>query len=324
MSAEFIEYLTLANTVKNILINTSLYGSVLVHPIGFIFNTFSIIIFARKKFSDTTMGYYNIVMAFNNNIGILFNFLKSFTYGYGNDILMWSSFNCAFIYYVSRVSVSLSSWLNVMVTLDRMIFLVYSRNFLFLKNKKILSIIIFMLFLMLALINIPNLFLFVTTTVTYSNATNQYVIASQTCGPSKNLEVLVDIIRIFVRAVVPFVLVIFGDAFLIYKFIKTKVKLKKGKISRKEITFAYSIGALSMLFIISLTPFVITLTIMNIMTQLNLMLTKAYLIVYLLYGFSLVITTYNYSFMFLVNLRYNKIFRKETIEFFREIKQRLV
>jgi uncharacterized membrane protein len=79
---------------------------------------------------------------------------------------------------------------------------------------------------------------------------------------------------------------------------------------------------LSIFFIISLAPFVISLTIMNIMSQLKQNTTKAYLIVYLIYGLSVLLSTYNYCFTFFVNLKFNSLFRQETVKFLKRFSNR--
>ena len=115
-------------------------------------------------------------------------------------------------------------------------------------------------------------------------------------------------------------LIIVINSFLIYKLIKTKNRFKNNLTSKREYKFAYSISALSVFFIVSLTPFVICVILLNFMTQANLVNTKAYLVATLCYGISVGLTTYNYCFVFLINLRYNSLFRSETIKFFKECK----
>lgn len=322
MSTPIQEYLSFAAVVTNLINKISLYGSVIVHPIGFILNVLSILIFMRKRFGDSTMGFYNIIIAIDNNIVIVINFIMSFTLGVyaGNDALVWSSFSCSFFYYTSRVTTSLSSWLNVMVAFDRMVFILFPFKYSFMRNKKLLLVIILVMFLILFLLNSPNLYLYVAVTSTYSNATNKTLI-TKTCGPPKDLVVVVDSIRIFTRAVIPFILVILINTLLIYKVIKTKAKYKKTSAAKKEYNFIRSIVALSVFFIVSLAPFVITLTVLNIMSQLNQITTKAYLIVYLTYGLSILLSSYNYCFGFFVNLIFNSLFRHETVKFFKSIKK---
>ena len=312
------DYLSLDSFVKTFLGYVSLYGSVLVHPFGLISNAFSIVIFSRKKFWENTMGYYNIILSIDNNIVIAVNFIMSFSSGYGNDILLWSSFNCAFLFFVSRVSVSFSSWLNVMVSLDRMLFIIFPNRFLLLRKKKILTMIISVIFILLFAINSPNFYLYVSKTYSYTNASN---ISTVTCGPPKNLEVLVDMIRILTRALIPFVLIIVINSFLIYKLIKTKSRFRHNVASKREYKFAYSISALSVFFIVSLTPFVLTLLLLTFMSQANLKNTKAYLVTTLCYGISVGLTTYNYCFVFLINLRFNSLFRDETVKFLKGCKK---
>jgi len=323
MSSAIQEYLSFAAVITNVINNISLYGSVIVLPIGFILNVLSIMIFMRKSFDNSTMGFYNIIIAIDNNIVIIVNFIMSFTLGvyFGNDAVIWSNFSCSFFYYTSRLTTSFSSWLNVMVAFDRLIFILFPFRFSFMRNKKFLLLVILAMFLILFAINSPNFYLFVAVTSKYSNATNKTVI-TKTCGPPNDLAILIDSIRIFTRAVVPFILVVLIDSIFIYKLIKTRARYKTNASSKREYNFARSIAALSIFFIISLAPFVISLTIMNIMSQLKQNTTKAYLIVYLIYGLSVLLSTYNYCFTFFVNLKFNSLFRQETVKFLKRFSNR--
>lgn len=322
MSTPDQDFLEFSNLIKNIINKICLYGTMLVFPIGFVLNIFSIIIFMRKRFSVSTMGFYNIFTAITNNMIIAFNFFIYFTQGLDNDAVLMSNFLCGFLNYTSRVSTCFASWLNLMVNFDRMLFVLFPNKFLFLKNKKILLIILSILFITASFINLPNLYFKITTEYIYSNKTGQNI-TTLACSPPKNLQVLINVTRISITALIPSILGLVVNSFLINKLIKLREKVRKAVALKIEYSFAKSIAAITLFTIFSVIPFFITLSIMSIMAQFNLSSTKIYLIMNVLYALSLLVVSYNYCFVFFINLIYNSLFRLETIKFLRELKNSL-
>ena len=70
---------------------------------GLIFNTISVFVFLRKKCWENTIGFYNVIMNINYNIIVILNALIYYPQALGNDMQLWSDFNCIFLPYSSRV-----------------------------------------------------------------------------------------------------------------------------------------------------------------------------------------------------------------------------
>ena len=134
------------------------YICVIVCSIGFATNTLNIVVSTRKKLLKNTMGFYNISMSIFNILTLVtVGYLDFFTQSIGQTpLILRSNLNCILISYVMRVISQMSSWLNVMVTTDRMlcVFPFLSNRFKFIKNKQILAGIATCLFLLLSLIHI--------------------------------------------------------------------------------------------------------------------------------------------------------------------------
>ena len=174
--------------------------------------------------------------------------------------------------------------------------------------------------LIIILLHIPNVFLRIKTTSSFNNITNQTQTTKTCSAGSINMDTVIDLIRIFVRAIIPFMLIIVINTLLVYNLIKCKAKFKTISL-KKEYTFALSVAALNVMFIISLLPFVFTVVILKVMNQLNMIATKTYIIVNFTYAVGLfTFGSYNYCFQFLVNLKFNSIFRHELINWLKEIK----
>ena len=86
-----------------------------------------------------------------------------------------------------------------------------------------------------------------------------------------------DLTRLLIRLFVPFTLIIIIDSLLIYKLIKAKYSSRNNDLD-DEFKFAVSILVLSLVFIASLLPFVVTFAISRIYTQLDYILSFTYLI----------------------------------------------
>jgi hypothetical protein len=283
---------------------------------GLIFNTLSIVLFLRKSLWETTIGLYNVIIMINCNVIIVLNIIIQFSPAIGYDALLWSNSSCVFLYYASRLTTTFSSWLNVLVALDRLFRITLWYRVVSIKKKRGQLSLIILTFISLSFMFLPNIF--------YSIQSKSSIVgnSSQTlqCKSINIIETYMDLVRIFMRAIIPFVLIIIINSFLIKRLIQLKSKINKNKISKNEHNFSSSIVALSTFFIISLLPLVVSLIMFQIMQKLNMTNTKAYVIANFFYNFSLLVSSYNYCFQFLVNMKFNLIFRKEFIMFYFEIK----
>ena len=115
------------------------YSCLTIIPLGITLNIISSIIFTRKRFDKTTMGYYNIVISMFNNILAAFGMVTYFSQSIGKDLTLTSDFSCLFLSFCMRLFTQMSTWMNVLVTVDRMISITYPNKFPFLKNKYKLS-----------------------------------------------------------------------------------------------------------------------------------------------------------------------------------------
>lgn len=288
-----------------------------VLPFGFITNIISIFVFLRKKFMLETMGFYNIINSIINCVTIIFVVLDFFIKNITNDLSSLSDFNCKSITFGLRLFVQVISWLNVFITVDRMISITYPGRFLILKDKvKLLYIILFMI-CFLAAINTPNLLYYVDQISTNgSNGTvNIY------CTATKKVNLARDIIALLFRFFFPIMLTIFFNSFLIYKLISVRKKFRTRSSLRREYVFSFSIMAMNCLFILALAPQLIVLIYVNtIQYEIAALRYSKKVVVALFYlSSTALLTTFNFCFNMVVNLVFNKLFRREFICFVKEI-----
>ena len=106
---------------------------------GVFFNLTSIVVFSRKTFADMSMGFYNIAIACVNTIilGLVIWYFEPMYFS--KNPQLGSQAECVLTNYLQRVFTRLSSWLDTLITVDRMLCIMYPNRFLFMKKKLVLT-----------------------------------------------------------------------------------------------------------------------------------------------------------------------------------------
>lgn len=300
--------------------------TVVLFPLGFIFNIISIVVFRRKNLREHPISFYNIIILINNNLVILINFIVYFTLSLSNDALLWSNSSCQFFSAATRITTSMASWLYVAITMNRIRKICFQNKFPSLTNtkKKLftkLSFIVLVIFIVVLVTNIPHFYFGIETTNTFDTTTNKTIV-KMLCTAPKNIIYIRDLIAIIVRAIVPLVIIGILNTILIFKLRIFKRKIESNSSNKKEYIFTYSVVVFNVFFIISLTPYVISLYFFNLQQENpSISITsKVYVITNWIYYFSLFLTLYNFCFSFLVNLKFNVYFRDEFFQLYYEIR----
>lgn len=146
------------------------------------------------------MGFYYSIITI---VDILALFLTYFLYMNQittNEYFISSNIYCKFSSYLIRILSQFSSWLNVIVTVDRVISIKYfSKPPVILKNRKFLSLLILSCLFLLSILNIPNLFFYTIVLISANNKTLAY-----DCSSSSQLIFARDLIIILFRMILPF------------------------------------------------------------------------------------------------------------------------
>jgi len=161
--------------IQDITIKAAFYFIGIMGSLGIVLNLFGILVFSRKTFASMSMGLYNIALALVNNCVIVINCLIFMPSFYGQDSFAWSQTSCILLNYLNRVTLHYASWLDMMIAIDRTVYILYStRPFVssFLLNKKYLSSIILGLLVCILAIN-GQIFEYKIVSE-YENVTSQY------------------------------------------------------------------------------------------------------------------------------------------------------
>ena len=309
MSLQEIDYALYLTTVYNTIVY---YTCLTVVNIGFASNILNILICLRKNIQKTTMGLYNIFMSVSNIMSFMFAYVLYFPESIGaSDIILASYYSCILISFCARVFIQMSSWLNVMVSVDRTICISYPNKFNFIKDKKIITWIVLALFLLMCGLNVPNLYFSIgTQTIFISNETSNQTI----CGATYEIVLVKYTIIILMRVVLPIVLTVLSNVILIYKLFKSRKNLNITKSLNKDYQFAFTIIMLNFFFIITELPFVLGTMYMFVSNNEDLNYTIS--LIYfeqakLVFISTFMFSTYMLGSIFFVNLIFNKIIQKE-------------
>ena len=302
-------YVSELSMVRN---NIVYYNCLTIMNIGFASNILNILICLRKSIQKNTMGLYNILMSTFNILSFMFAYLLFFPESIGKEDLVTSSYySCILISFFSRVFIQMSSWVNVMVSVDRTIFISYPNKFNFLKNKKIIIWIVFGIFLLMCGVNVPNFFFVLATQKTYmTNFTGNHTI----CGATDEIALAKYTFIILMRIIFPIFLTALSSVIMIYKIFKSRKNLKITRSLYKDYQFAFTIVLLNLAYIITESPFIWGTIYMyisdseDIKNSANL---RKFELAKLLFVSTFMFSTYMLGSLFFVNLFFNKIFQKE-------------
>ena len=187
-------------------------------------------------------------------------------------------------------------------------------------------------------VNSANFWFEVQQTVTKQNVTtfeaNGTAVVSlrttvvKTCTSQRSVVFARDMIAASFRAVLPFIFMVLGNIFLIRALIKSKRRSRGKKQSKtalssmkKEVQFTISIFAMNLMFMIVYLPLTITvytsgfLAFFPNLASASFKATNA-----LVFNISVYIAFLNNTLPLLINLKFNKIFRKELINMLFEVR----
>ena len=235
-----------AANLNSIRSNLEVYFNIISSSIGIPCNLISILIFARLLKNKTNMGFLYIWQC-SVDLCLLLFFLLLFrsaqTLGIGS-LSGRNDSSCKFLTFLRRFILHASSWIAVVTTIDRVIFVLYGHGerFKFMKKKRYLTAIILAIFVVIAVLDIPNLFFYV---------------KSGVCTADFIGTISSDIISICIRTYIPFTIMIVSNLLMIQKIIKNKrtvaaksSKSKQSSTMRRENQFTIAVMSYDVYFLL--------------------------------------------------------------------------
>ena len=220
------------------------YFNITSSAIGIPCNLISIFIFSRLMRNKNNMGFLYIWQC-SIDLFMLFYFLFIVRSNviFRINLNDQSDLTCRLFSFLRRFIIHASSWIAVIITFDRITFVLYGHvnRFRFLKSKINITCIIFAIFTLIAIVDIPNLF----------HLINQ----KGACKPDFLVKISTDIISIFLRTYIPFGLMVIFNTIMIRKILKNKrIVANQSANSRKEAQFTLAVIASNAYFLVLNLP----------------------------------------------------------------------
>jgi hypothetical protein len=122
--------------------------------LGIWLNLLGIVVFCRKKLRDMTMSLYNIMLASVNILALSIQFVFYMPLFYGKNSLVWSQASCVLLHYSQRVFITYSPCIDMMIAIDRTIFILYKTRYRFLLKKRNVFGILMGMFAIMVVLNL--------------------------------------------------------------------------------------------------------------------------------------------------------------------------
>lgn len=305
-------YLTQFNTGLN------LYFLIVTSSVGIPCNLVSIVVFAMLMKNKTNMGFLYTIQCLVDLFLILISllFLRATSINLttvGFDSL--SDPMCRFFKFIRRYPVHLSAWMPVLITFDRFIFIFYGNldKFKFMKKKLNLTIIIIVMFLVIAIVDIPNLMYYLPDRKIYPNGT---LGPATVCTATFPVIFSSDMLSIFFRTYIPLSLMLFLNILMIRKiFNKSRAAINQTSLSRKEYQFTFAAMSFDAYFFCMNFPFSVFYVIYDINFYNGAFSGEFGALYSLLYTIFFNISFFEQSFSFFMYLAFNKLFREKILNF---------
>lgn len=192
------------------------------------------------------------------------------------------------------------------------------------ENRKFMYLYLVLIMLFSMICHSSNLLLNIVSTTSFNPSTNQTT-TTKLCTTNEIIVNIRDGLTIIFRSILPFIVMLILNISLIRNLLNMKKKLNMTRSLSRELNFSFSIIALNILFLISILPNMVCLILLNIYqygfkSQLT---SKNLVIINLAFSASLYFLTYNFSFPFFVNLKFNKLFRKEFLLLLKNLRSKI-
>jgi hypothetical protein len=296
----------------------STYFVITSSAIGISLNLVNIIVFARTMHQKINMGLLCTCQATVDLVLLLITLLlaRSSPFIFPQSLDSVSDPMCKFIKYIRRLPLHLSSWMNVIITFDRFVFILYGngQKFKFMKKKSSLATIIVGIFLFLAIIDFPNLLYYLPPRSVNPDGT---LGPAATCIADFPALISSDMISIFFRTYIPLSLMLFFNVLMIRKiFRNSRSSFKQTSLSRKEANFTIAVMAFDVYFFVLNFPLSVFYILYDVHYYSGVLSTNSEfgalynLVLNVMVNFSFCVQTFS----FFMNLAFNKVFRQTLLQ----------
>jgi hypothetical protein len=228
------------------------YGTIFMTFSGIVLNAFNIVIFNRKSFTNSIRFFYTALSCAD-----LFSLINCaviyFPWAFYDDLGTYSDFLCRLLWLTRRASIHISSWIQVLITMDRAFSILLNAKYKSIYGRKYLWLSLIGIIVFITAANSGNWFFLRSEIRTQSK--NQTIITYRCASPSRQFGFFVNLIGFLLRAVIPFLFMFSLNIVLIYAIYVQKNKVNK--LNKKELNFAITIISNNYLLLIFNMPLIL-------------------------------------------------------------------
>lgn len=304
------------NLYKSVIVNLNLYFSILIIGPGIILNILTAIVFRRKPFRNTNLGFFYTGLAIVDAISLSIGFSLFFPLSLGRDITTYHEILCKSINYFRRYFIKLSSWFEVLISFDRIVSVKFNNKIALFKSRKNLWMMVGVLCIFLSIIFSADAIYFIASSQT-STSNSTAIQTTYSCKSTFVAAFISDTISTIFRTIIPFIIMLSTNIIILRDLFHSKSKLRKSSSnsskSNRERQFTFTVLSLNVIFLITQIPLSIVQLSQNVfkylpdaspqlLSDLNLYSNIAFMIVY----------TFQ-SMQFVINIVFNRLFRNEVL-----------
>lgn len=222
-----------------------------------------------------------------------------------------------------RACVRITTWIDSMISIDRMICVVFPLKYKLIASKQNIIRIVASLILLQLMINSPNLFYVITYETEWNPLINKTQLVRLCTTTSSSLSFARDLLDEIVRSVVRLILQVSCSVAIIYALKRSRSHSDHSvtKLKDRDRRFAITICVLDLFFFATQVPELIS-TIYLFATgasKSSIVTTEKQSTAYYIYGVTITIASFNFILVFFVNFITNRIYRRESIDLFKNM-----
>lgn len=280
---------------------------VFIGSLGIISNVFTICVFLRPTFKKHAYSFYSIFMCFSNICMLTHTFRHWSRLVLDFNIDLSSAFFCKFNEYLVNISICSSLWLLGLISIDRLLTIVYPGQFQIMKKRCFQLILVFVIFTLSSLAYIKMPFEYTIRSVESTSSTKNITVCFLPLFVVKEIGLINTFNTFSINIVINFT-VHFKVIHYIYSSRKKTFRstYRRRILLMKDRQFAFSSIGLNMTAFLCNIP----LQILHILME-HLTLNKHQLD--MISAVAITIAIVDNSFVFLVNMLFNSIFYRELL-----------
>jgi hypothetical protein len=216
--------------------------ALILNPFAINLNVFSAYVFTRANLNQTTMGFLYMIQFIVDTFFLIWQSFVSFSFKiFHIDIYLFTNDSCRISTFIKNFVPMISSWVMVYIAYDRFVFVYFQARFIQMRKRNFLTISIFVMFLIIACINLEKLFYYELEEqlhgkmpIESNNSRLNY-----SCRPNMLTSIQSESIYAFMKCIIPILIVVILNLITANQLFRSK-KTTVVRQEKKEMQFTLS------------------------------------------------------------------------------------